>query len=205
MTSPVCPSWTTTSELFMKISISPSGDDSKRFISFTEAEKASLIRHYKAIGIAADQLGIRPKFLYELADRFNSENSTCHLPGDILKYIVNERKNGNWVKLGRGTQIPRANLKFNLVELITLKAIYLKIGITLDNYLFYPQLAERMSVGFEVLTGRRIDRGDLVEFAMFERKQKRWISLDINPAPFEAVADLGKLDELDEFNQEDAS
>lgn len=175
-------------------------------IQLTEAEKASLIHHYLAIGFAADQLGKHPVMLFELTNRFNNEHNKRYLPGQILQYIITQRKQKKWIQLGKNAKrFSLPDIHMSLLETSALKVVYLRNAEALDNYLYHPKLAERLSIGLRALTGRHIEKWTLIGLIMNLRKNRQWITLDTDPAPFEAVVDIRLLEQAEGFEDRKAS
>ncbi len=157
-----------------------------------------LIELYLDKGVAADQLRVHLEALEEVADKFKRATGIAVSMGCILRYILNQRKQGKWVRLGRGAKRVLAPIySLSEGEITALKIVYRKIGEALDTYLYAPSLAKKLALGFRLLTGRKINGWMLVRIIMNKRKHGEWISLADPTEPFDIGVDLRLLDDLD--------
>lgn len=162
-------------------------------------ERSSLETLYLSVGVAIDQLGLRPLLLVRLTDLFNEAVQSEFRPGEILRYLLLRRKNSDWIRLGAiAKRMTPLHCSLTLAELTALKVVYSKIDHPLDDYLLYPTLADRLALGFKVLTGVERDKWQLVGFAMYKRKIGEWFCFTDDPNPFFAEIPSSLLDELDE-------
>jgi hypothetical protein len=119
-----------------------------------------------------DQYKRRPEALRKLTDRFNSLTERNDKPDDLLHFMISQRKQGKWPKLGT------AHRKLGRVPLDLLTAdewkildeIYLDMNKGSDNYAYNVELRRELAAGFSARAGRFLPARTLC--AALERRRK---------------------------------
>ena len=127
---------------------------------------------YRELGIPTDQFPQRPDDLTRLVNTWNGFTGRNESPQDVLHYMVNKRKNGQWERLGRtaGNGFAPQRLTFSPDELEQLDAIHEELQIASDNYAINPDAAKKLREEFACRTGRVVPEMILAAAMVYRRK-----------------------------------
>ena len=128
---------------------------------------------YVHFAVATDQLRRNPVVLGRIRAAFNRMTDRDDGAAELLRYMINQRKNKNWPKLGdRAKKFEPALRAIREIDgVFTLCGAYERRGIPLDEYLFRPELGRDLSQRFGRLTSRVFPAQLLVAALMQLRKR----------------------------------
>lgn len=153
-----------------------------------EVEKPLLEAIYDEYGVATDQLRRQPQILRRITDAFNRIASRDFEPRELLRYMINRRKAGDWIRLGgRARRFPPLYFALPEQQVERLKQIYLSLDLPSDEFLFRPREMARLSDLFFAATGRRVAGATLVGLIVARRKRGEW------PTIRTAFGDIGDI------------
>ncbi|MBW8017989.1 MAG: hypothetical protein FVQ82_17605 [Planctomycetes bacterium] len=153
-----------------------------------EIEKPILEGLYLEYGVATDQLQRKPEILIRITRAFNRITSHAFDSGTLLRYMVNRRKQKDWPRLGVSAK--KFESVLNLLtsdQLFTLKQIYLDLDIFSDEFLFEPELKQKLEERFAGLTGTHIPGYKLVAAIVAKRKRGEWLRISEDFGDIEMV------------------
>lgn len=149
-------------------------------------EDALLKALYKQYRIPTDQYKRRPEDLRRFTDQWNMLTDRSDQPGELLHYMVTERKKGNWPRLGRDHEkvetLPEDVLSEK--EWADLKGVYVELGIGSDNYGYDHELRRELAERFATRTGRIVSGHILMAAIEAKRKRGEWVKLGSDDEPF---------------------
>jgi hypothetical protein len=127
---------------------------------------------YREYNIPTDQYPQRPDDLARLVSTWNGFTGRNESTIDVLHYMVNKRKNGQWERLGRTASNGFApqRLTFSAEELGQLDAIHEELQIASDSYALNPEAAKKLQEEFARRTGRIVP-GTILAAAMIYRRK----------------------------------
>lgn len=122
--------------------------------------------------IPTDQYKRRPEALRKLTDRFNALTERNDKADDLLHFMINQRKQGKWPKLGTAhSKLARVPLDLLTVEeWKILDEIYLDMNVGSDNYAYNVELRRELARRFSASAGRFLPARTLC--AALERRRK---------------------------------
>lgn len=156
-----------------------------------QTEKPVLEELYVHYGVATDQLRRAPEVLDAIAAAFNRITSRDIGASELLRYMINRRKNdgGDWPNLGAKAEkfLPAGRLLTD-ADIEALRDIYLAMDLTSDELLFRPRMASELAEKFEAATGKRIAGSLLVAVIVSKRKRGEWPKIrETAPAAFSDI------------------
>src|SRR5690606_10442606 len=105
-----------------------------------------LYLHYS---VPTDQLRRKPVVLGRIRSAFNRLTGRDESAADLLRYMINRRKNRDWPRLGdRARRFPPAMSELLDGELDPLVSAYVLINVPLDEYLLLDHLPVRLTQAF---------------------------------------------------------
>ena len=127
---------------------------------------------YREMNIPTDQFPQRHGDLRRLVKSWNGLTSRTEADADVLHYMINERKNGKWEKLGRqaGSDFERVRTELSDDELGYLDAIHEELQIPSDNFALNPDLAKQLQKEFAKRAGRIVPQMCLAAEMISRRK-----------------------------------
>lgn len=156
-----------------------------------ETEKPVLEQLYVHYGVATDQLRRVPEVLNSIAAAFNRIASRDIGASELLRYMINRRKNdgGDWPKLGaKAEKFPPVGSLLTDADIEALRQIYQTMDLTSDELLFRPRMASELADKFEAATGKRIAGSLLVAVIVAKRKRGEWLKIrETAPAAFSDI------------------
>lgn len=151
-----------------------------------EMEKPVLEGLYLEYGVATDRLRRDPEALLCITRAFNRITSHNIDSGTLLRYMFNRRKAKDWPKLGSTAKKFDSELNsLSPDELFVLRQIYLDFNIFSDNFLFKPELVQKLEEQFAALTGTFISGQRLVAAIVAKRKRGEWVRISDDFADIE--------------------
>lgn len=162
-----------------------------RRISIDEVETLKFL--YIKQNIPTDQYKRRHKELQMLTEKFNALAERSDEPDDVLHFMITQRKQGKWPKLGVG----HSKLASVPVDVLTpdewkiLDEIYLDINKGSDNYAYDIGLRKELVKRFSTRAGRVVDPRTLS--AALERRRKEGLLPRITDLPPEPFADMDSV------------
>lgn len=122
--------------------------------------------------IPTDQYKRRPEALRKLTDRFNSLTDRNDKADDLLHFMISQRKQGKWPKLGSAhRKLARVPLDLMTAdEWKILDEIYLDMNVGSDNYAYNDELRRELARRFSASAGRFLPARILC--AALERRRK---------------------------------
>jgi len=140
--------------------------------------------------IPTDQYKRRPEDLRKLTDRFNALTERSDEPDDLLHFMVSQRKQGKWPKLG-SVHRKLARVPLDLLtadEWDILDEIYLDMNVGSDNYAFDAELRREFARRFSASAGRFVPARTLS--AALERRRKEGSLPRLTEKPPEPFSDM---------------
>jgi len=135
-------------------------------------EKSSLEELYLHYAIPTDQLRRNAVVLGRITAAFNRLNDCEVDPPEILRYMINRRKNADWPRLeDRAKRFSSAMAELLEGEIDVLVGAYVAINVPLDEYLLRDGLGARLAQGFAMATKRTLPIPTLVAALMAYRKR----------------------------------
>jgi len=141
-----------------------------RSISIDDKEMLKFL--YVRQKIPTDQYKRRPEALRQLTDRFNALTERIDKADDLLHFMISQRKQGKWPKLGTAhRKLARVPLDLMTAEeWKILDEIYLDMNVGSDNYAYNVELRRELARRFSVSAGRFLPARTLC--AALERRRK---------------------------------
>lgn len=141
-------------------------------------EKPILEAIYVEHGIPLDQLRRVPEILGEITRSFNRLTSRDFSAGELLRYMINRRKNKDWPRLGSGaTRLEGAANVLSNTEIEHLRTVYLSMDLPSDEFLYRPAKTAEIEARFARASGIRIPGGVLVAVIIAKRKRGEWVRI----------------------------
>lgn len=135
-------------------------------------DKCCLEELYLHHAVPTDQLRRNPVVLGRICAAFRRISSCEAETPEVLRYMINRRKNKQWPRLGeRARRFPPAVRELLDGEIDVLIAVYESIDIPLDEYLLRDKLPHRLASSFAEKTGRVVRAPTLVAALMAHRKR----------------------------------
>lgn len=135
-------------------------------------DKLCLEELYLHHAIPTDQLRRNPVVLGRIAAAFRRLSGRDEETSELLRYMINRRKNKDWPRLGeRARRFPAALKELLDGDIGTLSAIYIEINVPLDEYLLRENLPQQLANAFTTRTGRFLHASTLVAAMMAHRKR----------------------------------
>jgi hypothetical protein len=172
----------------------------RRAIRIRADERDILQELYLSFRIPSDQYNQRSEDLRRLTDAWNGATGRSDEPGEVLHYIVTQRKQKLWVTFdGDHEQLAGPAEDFlTPQEWQHLEAIYNEIlvgrNIGSDNLGFDPSLAREVSTAFFRRAGRSVSGRQLLAAILTRRKRGEWIHLE--PGEGEEGLGFGDIDQI---------
>ena len=128
---------------------------------------------YLHFAVPTDQLKRNPVVLGRIVASFNRMTGRDDSTAELLRYMINRRKNKKWPKLGdRAKKFESALGAIREVDGVGLLcAEYSRSGIPLDEYLFRPSLANDLARSFAQKVSTVFPAQTLVAALMALRKR----------------------------------
>jgi len=144
----------------------------RRLLQLLAHEDEVLRALYREAKIPTDQFPQRPDDLFRLVSAWNGFTGRNESPSDVLHYMVNKRKNGQWERLGRaaGTGFAPQRLTFSPEELNELDAIHEDLQIASDSYAINPEASKKLQEEFARRIGRIVPGMILAAAMVYRRK-----------------------------------
>jgi len=147
---------------------------------------------YVKQNVPTDQYKRRQQALRELTEGFNALTERTDEPDDLLHFMITQRKQGKWPKLGAGhsklASVPEDVLTPD--EWKILEEIYLDINKGSDNYAYDAGLRKELTRRFSA-AGRFVGPRTLA--AALEKRRKEGLLPTISDQPPEPFADMDSV------------
>lgn len=155
-------------------------------------DKYTLQQIYVAYQTPTDQLRRNPELLKSIAEAFTLASGLVIEPGALLRYMFNRRKNKDWPKLGdRALKFQPPTKTLVKEDIDTLRQIYQKLTIPVDEYLFTDKFVHKLSDLFTKATGKIVGGWQLAAVMMSKRKSGEWVkSTDKTPLTAKPFSDI---------------
>ena len=138
-------------------------------------EKLCLENLYTHFAVPTDQLRRVPTVLGRITGAFCRLTGRNEESGEVLRYMINRRKNKDWPTLGTAAKkFEPAAHAFEEGESEILKEIYLKLDIPSDEFLFKPDHGRAIAQEFARRVGRIVPAPTVVAAIMQKRKRGEW-------------------------------
>ena len=135
-------------------------------------DKSTLEDLYLHYAIPTDQLKRNRVVLGRIGASFRRATGLDDSNDEILRYMINRRKNKDWPKLGeRAKRFPPALKELLEGEISVLCTLYKTINVPLDEFLLREDLPRRLVEMFSAKTGRIVTDATLVAAMMSYRKR----------------------------------
>lgn len=135
-------------------------------------DKLCLEELYLRYAIATDQLDRNRVVLGRITSAFRRLTGRDEDTKELLRYMINRRKNKDWPRLGeRARRFPAALKELLEGEIGILSSIYTAINVPLDEYLLRDNLPRQLTDAFTARTGRFLPASTLVAAMMAHRKR----------------------------------
>jgi hypothetical protein len=135
-------------------------------------EKCCLEELYLYYAVPTDQLRRNPVVLGRIAAAFQRLTGREEDAAELLRYMINRRKNQDWPRLGdRARRFPPAMRDLLDGEIGVLVAAYESINVPLDEYLLRADLPHRLASAFTAATQRFVAAATLVAALLAHRKR----------------------------------
>ena len=140
--------------------------------------------------IPTDQYKRRPEALRKLTDRFNALTERNDKADDLLHFMISQRKQGKWPKLGTAhRKLARVPLDLMTAEeWKILDEIYLDINVGSDNYAYNGDLRRELARRFSASAGRFLPARTLC--AALERRRKEGTLPRLTDKPEKPFGDI---------------
>lgn len=168
-------------------------------MKLTAEQKLCLEELYLHYAVATDQLRRAPAVLNKIAAAFCGMTGIDADPPELLRYMMNRRKNGDWPCLGaRARRFPQAVRALTEHQLSLLKDSYVELDVTSDEILLQPAFAKRFCALFAQRAGAILPAHTLIPalFQLRKRGQLPTIREEVakeNKAAAEAFADIAEV------------
>lgn len=142
-------------------------------------EKSCLEALYNYYAIPTDQLRRNHVVLGRITVTFHRITGRDEDASEILRYMINRRKNKDWACLGeRARRFPPALRELLDGEIGVLSDIYEAINIPLDEYLLRNELTRQLAAAFTARAKRFVPAATLVAALMARRKRGLLLCLE---------------------------
>jgi len=161
-------------------------------------DKLALEELYLYYAIPTDQLKRKPGVLGRICAAFRRVTGRDESNEEILRYMINRRKNKDWPRLGdRARRFPAALKELLDGEIGVLCAIYKAINIPLDEYMLREELPQRLRDAFAAKTGRVLTASTLIAAMMSYRKRGLLPCLEEEKAATKTAQPFSDIEEVD--------
>ncbi len=153
-------------------------------------DKEMLMFLYVRQRIPTDQYKRRPEDLRKLTDRFNALAERNDKADDLLHFMISQRKQGKWPKLGTSHR-KLARVPLDLLtadEWKILDEIYLDMNVGSDNYAYNVELRSELARRFSVSASCFVPARTLC--AGLERRRKEGLLPRLTDKPEKAFGDI---------------
>lgn len=143
--------------------------------------------------IPTDQYKRCPEALRRLADRFNALTDRNDKADDLLHFMISQRKQGKWPKLGTAHR-KLARVPLDLLtadEWKILDEIYLDMNVGSDNYAYNVELRRELAHRFSDSAGRFVPERTLC--AALERRRKEGSLPRLTDKPEKPFGDINAV------------
>lgn len=141
-------------------------------MKLTSEQKLCAEELYLHYAVPTDQLRRKPTVLLAITAAFCNMTGLSVEPAELLRYMMNRRKNRDWPRLGdRAHRFPQALESLSDKHRAALCGIYQDLGITSDEILLRATLAKRLVDAFATRTGRILPAHILVP-ALFQLRKR---------------------------------
>lgn len=170
----------------------------RKKIKIMPHDRKILVETYLKYALPLEQLEARPAELHAFVREFNRHTGLKHTECDLLHYMRTERKNGDWVKLGKGCPKPPQLPELSGDEIEALVIIFEEnvaiLGECSDGIAYDPEKSEILVRSFFEHTGRGLPAHQIVPKLTALRKRGLLTKVSDMPQPSESGYD----DQLDE-------
>ncbi len=159
-----------------------------RSLSIDEKEMLNFL--YVRQKIPTDQYKRRPEELRKLTDRFNALTERNDKADDLLHFMITQRKQGKWPKLGTAHR-KLARVQLDLLtaeEWKILDEIYLDMNVGSDNYAYNVELRRELARRFSASACRLLPARTLC--AALERRRKEGSLPRLTDKPAKPFGDI---------------
>jgi hypothetical protein len=135
-------------------------------------DKSCLEELYLHYAVPTDQLKRNSIVLGRITAAFNRLTGRDDEAAELLRYMINRRKNADWPRLeNRAKRFSSAMKELLDGEVHVLVGAYVGIDVPLDEYLLRDDLGARLAEGFTRATKRTLPTSILVAALMAYRKR----------------------------------
>lgn len=135
-------------------------------------QKLCLEELYLHYAIPTDQLRRTPAVLNKLTSAFCGMTGISVEPAELLRYMMNRRKNRDWPCLGdRARRFPQAVNALTDHQLTFLKEIYVELDVTSDEILLQPSVSKQFCALFAKRAGVILPAHTLIP-ALFQLRKR---------------------------------
>ena len=165
-------------------------------ISLNIEEKQALEGLYLFHKIPTDQLKRNPSVLEKIAATFHLVSGRNIEPEKLHRYMINRRKKKDWPKLGREYVRFESPKKYLCQDdYSALRICYADIGVSIDEYLFRPELVSLLEKKFAAIADKVIGGQSLIAAMMTERKSGNWSGSE-DQAPMSKQKPFSDIEEV---------
>jgi hypothetical protein len=148
-------------------------------------DRKLLVKVYLKYRLPIEQLEARPAELAAFTKEFNRLTGLKHTEHELLHYMRTERKNGDWVKLGRNCQPPPPLPEMTGDEIEALVVIFEEnvaiLGRGSDDIAYDPEISELLVKSFFEHTGRGLPAHEIIR--MLTALRKRGLLTNVSEIP----------------------
>jgi hypothetical protein len=151
----------------------------RKSLRLQKDEDQALRELYREFRIPTDQYPHRPDDLERLAAAWNSITGRNEAALDILHYMITQRKQTKWERLGwnSGDDFKQQEVAFTADDFKHLDAIHEDLHIASDNYVLNIEASKRLQEEFARRTGRVIPPLRLAAAMITRRKAHKLATL----------------------------
>ena len=150
----------------------------RKSLSLLAHEDALLRTLYRQFNITVDKLPQRPDDLQKFVATWNRLSGRTDSASELLRYMMNRRKNKKWETLGRDTvKASTLGIEFSDEDYAHLDKIHEQLQVASDNYAVNPESAKRLQEEFARRAGRVVPQEILAAVMMNRRKAGKLATL----------------------------
>lgn len=148
----------------------------RKKLQVTDGEREFLVHLYRHFRIPTDQFPQRPEFAAQFCSLWNEGTGRSDSQGELLHYMVVERKGGRWVTF-RGHHEPLRSPGLDVLTDTQWSIVvdeYSRAKVGSDEFLYGHPLLRKMSLRIARETGQAISEVTLLA-AILSRRKAGWL------------------------------
>ena len=161
-------------------------------------DRKVLVKVYLKYGLPIEQLEARPAELTAFTKEFNRLTRLKHTQGELLHYMRTERKNGNWVRLGKNCPKPPELPEMSGDDIEALVVIFEEnvaiLGNCSDGIAYDEEIVELLEKSFFEHTGRGLPAHQIIQ--KLTQLRKRGLLTKVSDMPQSDDSGYDDIEEL---------